>query len=216
MKKYFKNLYTNIKYKKQYVNLLISYIIVMSAVMVINLIGHLVISEVTRRETYQSNSRLVKQIQTMCDASFDDALLAAGRMINTDSVTVLSDMTEYSDSQYNSHVKNVIKELEIVVNSNKMITQGYVAFKDSNICISSNAMLNKQILYETAFSDYFELVSSGAKDFSKDGKSYLLTKEESQSFSGAYVHYIEKSVYSNTINLINRIILSLCCGGTSR
>lgn len=299
MKKCFKNLYTNMRYKKQYINLLISYIVVMVVVLVINLIGHLVISEVTRRETYQSNSRLVKQIQVMCDASIDDALLAVGRMINTNSMTVLSDMTEYSDSQYNSHVKNVIKELEIVVNSNKMITQGYVAFKDSDICISSNAMFNKQILYETAFSDYFEseaemldavfgagikefkvlkgvrdnkfmlfysfsnrngmlptkkrpvvimleldvskiiqvqsanvlgdflvvfnsgetllanddidyfeLVSSGAKDFCKDGKNYLLTKEESQSFGGTYVHYIEKSVYSNMINIINRIIIS--------
>lgn len=155
MKDFFKRLYNGKKYKKQYTNLLFGYIMIVIVVLLINIIGHSAISIVTKNETYGANSRFVHQMKTVCDEAIENSILSASRMINTDSVKILSRLDNYNAPYYSDHIKAVIKELEIVVNSNKAITNGYLIFKNKDLCISNSTKFNYQLLYEMVFSDYY-------------------------------------------------------------
>ena len=165
---YFKSLYNGKKYKKQYTTLLWGYIIIALVVMLINIIGHSVISIVTKTEIYGANSRFVHQMKTICDEAIENSILSASKMINTDSVKILSRFDDYDKPYYSDHVKAVIKELEIVVNSNKAITNGYLIFKNKDLCVSNSTKLNYQLLYEMVFNDYYSSAEEMKKDFYSD------------------------------------------------
>lgn len=165
---YFKSLYDGKKYKKQYTTLLWGYIIIALVVMLINIIGHSVISSVTKNETYIANSRFVHQMKTICDEAIENSILSASKMINTDSVKILSRFDDYDKPYYSDHVKAVIKELEIVVNSNKAITNGYLIFKNKDLCISNSTKLNYQLLYEMVFHDYYSSAEEMKEEFYSD------------------------------------------------
>lgn len=181
LKDFFKRLYNDKKYKKQYTTLLFGYIMIVLVVLLINIVGHSAISIVTKNETYGANSRFVHQMKTVCDEAIENSILSASRMINTDSVKILSRSDNYNAPYYSDHIKAVIKELEIVVNSNKAITNGYLVFKNKDLCISNSTKFNYQLLYEMVFSDYYSSAEEMKAAFYSDNlKDVRILKGEKE------------------------------------
>lgn len=158
MQRFISNIWTNIKYKKQFRNWVASYVLVVLAIVLVTIIGQGITASILRREVVKANSSLVAQVQLLCDGYLKDMEVATRRLINTSAVRTI--YNRYFDSKTDKGVyyTTVMTEAKMVMESNKMLSEVYVVFRDRDLCISNDSVFDKQILQEAYFGSYFNSV----------------------------------------------------------
>lgn len=144
-----------VKHKKQFINWILSYLVIIVIVITITFMGSLVSMRITTQANNEANSRTVAQIKALMDDFLLDIEKIAYHIINTSDVQRLYAENVYGRAEKSDVYGRIIQNNEKMISSSKMIYDVFVIFKNQDICLTKDTMFEKQVLYQNYFSEYF-------------------------------------------------------------
>ena len=189
-------IWKSVKYKKQFRNWVISYAAVALVSILVTMLGQGVTVSILRREVVKANSGLVAQAQLLCDEYLKDMETAANKLINTTAVKTVYNKYFESKLDKGSYYQTIKADANMVVETNKMLSDIYIVFYDKNICITKDTVFDKQILQETYFKDYFSSVEECMDAlFDADVKQFKLIQDGQGGTKFLYIYTFVPETY---------------------
>ena len=139
-------IWKSVKYKKQFRNWVISYAAVALVSILVTMLGQGVTVSILRREVVKANSGLVAQAQLLCDEYLKDMETAANKLINTTAVKTVYNKYFESKLDKGSYYQTIKADANMVVETNKMLSDIYIVFYDKNICITKDTNDNNNVV----------------------------------------------------------------------
>lgn len=185
------------EYFRKYIN---DYIVIVTVIMLISVLGHIMTINMTSREIAQTNNRFVLSTKSICDNYLKEAEDAAYNILNTSSLEPLFS-GKIKDDKY---IKSAISSLSLVIKTNPLISKAFLLMPEQNLCVSSDSVYNQKVFYDVNYQKFF---SSDAECIdtliNTDVKAFKLIKAESDdearflflyNFCSAYSFDAQKSV----------------------
>lgn len=138
------------------------YIIIITVIMLITIIGHIMTISLTGKEISETNKQFVLSTKSICDNYLKETESAAYNILNSSNLQPFYTNRQVDDK----FIKSAISNLGLVVKTNPVIGKAFLLFNNRDLCISSDSVYNKKIFYEVNYSGYFNSDAECLKAFS--------------------------------------------------